>query len=806
MRLRFICIHGHFYQPPRENPWLEAVETQDSADPYHDWNERITAECYAPNASSRILDSHDRIEKIVNNYASISFNFGPTLLSWLQQSAPDTYAAVIEADRLSRERFGGHGSATAQAYNHMILPLANSRDKRTQVRWGVRDFEFRFGRKPEGMWLPETAVDIESLEALADEGIAFTILEPHQAARWRAIGDPAWTETNGVDPTRPYRCTLPSGNEIVIFFYDGPISRAVAFEHLLARGENLAHRLLGAFSDAPSHPQLVNIATDGETYGHHHHNGDMALGYALDYINERKLARVANYAQFMAENPPKFEVEIVEDTAWSCSHGVGRWERDCGCNTGAGLGWNQQWREPLRKSLDWLRDECVTLFERDGATLLRDPWRARDAYIDVVLDRSEETVDAFLAAHSIVASTPGTNNRILELLEMQRNAMLMYTSCGWFFNDISGIETVQVLHYAARVIQLAEKIAGRSLELEFLERVASARSNLREHGDARQIYEREVKPTRLDLRRVAAHYAVLSLFDHFAPESDVYCYRVRQDDFETHRAGRAKMSIGSITVCSHITREEASFEFCVIHLGETELTGGVRPAGGSFDAMKKALSDELHDNGVTSVIRLLDDYFGESLLSIRALFRDEQRRILNVICNATLEEAESAFRQLHERYDPLVRFHSSLGVPLPKVLHTAAEFDVNMQLRRLLEDGDLPLPEIERRLREARDERITLDEATLMALTRAIERTSRAFAEEPRSVERLERLESLVAIVCSLDVNVDLRKPQNDYYRMRKVIRPVIASGEGNGSANRWLLRFDSLGEKLSISVESRGA
>jgi hypothetical protein len=384
--------------------------------------------------------------------------------------------------------------------------------------------------------------------------------------------------------------------------------------------------------------------------------------------------------------------------------------------------------------------------------------------------------------------------------------MLMYTSCGWFFNDISGIETVQVLHYAARVIQLAEKIAGRSLELEFLERVASARSNLREHGDARQIYEREVKPTRLDLRRVAAHYAVLSLFDHFAPESDVYCYRVRQDDFETHRAGRAKMSIGSITVCSHITREEASFEFCVIHLGETELTGGVRPAGGSFDAMKKALSDELHDNGVTSVIRLLDDHFGESLLSIRALFRDAQRRILNVICNATLEEAESAFRQLHERYDPLVRFHSSLGVPLPKVLHTAAEFDVNMQLRRLLEDGDLPLPEIERRLREARDERITLDEATLMALTRAIERTSRAFAEEPRSVERLERLESLVAIVCSLDVNVDLRKPQNDYYRMRKVIRPVIASGEGNGSANRWLLRFDSLGEKLSISVESRGA
>ncbi|HEX9501689.1 MAG TPA: glycoside hydrolase, partial [Thermoanaerobaculia bacterium] len=277
MRLRFICIHGHFYQPPRENPWLEAVETQDSAHPYHDWNERITAECYEPNASSRILDSHDRITKIINNYASISFNFGPTLLSWLEHREPSTYAAILDADRMSRERFGGHGSAISQVYNHMILPLANARDRRTQVRWGIRDFEKRFGRLPQGMWLPETAVDIPSLEALAAEGIEFTILEPRQAKR---AGGP-------VDPTRPYICKLPSGRSIAIFFYDGAISRAVAFENLLARGENLAHRLLAAFADSRDQPQLVNIATDGETYGHHHRYGDMALAYALDYMNER---------------------------------------------------------------------------------------------------------------------------------------------------------------------------------------------------------------------------------------------------------------------------------------------------------------------------------------------------------------------------------------------------------------------------------------------------------------------------------------------------------------------------------------
>src|SRR5581483_10096523 len=455
MRIRFICIHGHFYQPPRENPWLEAVETQDSAHPYHDWNERITAECYEPNASSRILDARDRITKIVNNYASISFNFGPTLLSWLEQKEPATYAAVIDADRASRDRLDDHGSAIAQVYNHMILPLANARDLQTQVRWGIRDFEHRFGRKPEGMWLPETAVDIPSLEALAAEGIAFTILAPHQAARWRAIGSHSWNETP-VDPTRPYRCHLPSRRHIDIFFYDGPISRAVAFENLLARGENLAHRLLAAFSDSREHAQIVNIATDGETFGHHHRFGDMALAYAIDYINERKLARITNYAEFLAGNPPATEVEIVERTSWSCSHGVARWEYDCGCNVAAPAGWNQQWRAPLRESFNWLRDQCAPIFEEYGSRLLHDPWAARDDYIGVILDRSEENIDRFLARHAKPAASA---TQILELMEMQRNAMLMFTSCGWFFNDVSGIETVQVLRYAGRVIQLAEKIS-----------------------------------------------------------------------------------------------------------------------------------------------------------------------------------------------------------------------------------------------------------------------------------------------------------------------------------------------------------
>ncbi|HSY47591.1 MAG TPA: DUF3536 domain-containing protein [Thermoanaerobaculia bacterium] len=801
MRIRYICIHGHFYQPPRENPWLEAVETQDTAAPYHDWNERITAECYGPNASSRILDARERIVKIVNNYSAISFNFGPTLLSWMEQQQPETYAAILDADRASRERFGGHGSAIAQAYNHMILPLANARDQRTQVRWGIRDFEHRFGRKPEAMWLPETAVDIASLEALAAEGMAYTILAPHQALRWRKIGDDDWTEQAGaIDPTMPYRCKLPSSRSIDLFFYDGPISQAVAFERLLARGENLAHRLLGAFSEGRTHPQLVNIATDGETYGHHHPKGDMALAYALDYIDEQKLSRIMNYGQFLAEVPPTHEVEIVERTAWSCDHSLGRWERDCGCSTGGEAGWNQQWRTPLRAALDWLRDECIAIFERLGAGLLRDPWEARDEYVSVILDRSEDNVDRFLAGHVIAE---GGSVTALELLEMQRNAMLMYTSCGWFFNDISGIETVQVLHYAGRVIQIAENVSGRSLELEFLVRVASARSNLPQHGDARLIYEREVKPMRIDLRRVSAHYAVASLFDNFAHDDRVYCYRVRQNDFESFRAGRARMAVGSITVTSLITREEVSLEFAVIHLGETELTGGVRPVSTPehYEAMKRDLSEDMRVNGVSSVIRVLDEYFDESSLSIRALFRDEQRRILNLLCDATLNEAESAFRQLHERYDPLMRFHAALGVPLPNVLRTAAEFDINMQLRRMAAADELPLDDLESRLRESRDEGVVLDEATLMSLTRAVERAAADFARKPEDLELLERWETLVAIVREAEVKVDLRRPQNDYYRLKKSVRPTTAANAGNGSssANRWLQHFDALGEKLSI-------
>jgi alpha-amylase/alpha-mannosidase (GH57 family) len=487
---KYICIHGHFYQPPRENAWLEVIEVQDSAHPYHDWNERISSECYAPNAASRILE-HGIIKDIINNYSKISFNFGPTLLSWMEQYDFETYEAILEADKESIKNFSGHGSAVAQVYNHIIMPLANRRDKETQIIWGIRDFEHRFGRKPEGMWLAESAVDIESLELLAEQDIKFTILAPRQAKAFRRIGDEGWhaVSDKGIDTRRPYACNLPSGKSIALYFYDGDIAQGVAFNGLLNDGQKFAQSLLKSFDQKPEEPQLVHIATDGETYGHHHKHGDMALAFCLDFIDEHKHANITNYAEFLSKVTPTMEVQVHENSSWSCVHGVERWRNDCGCNTGGKAGWNQQWRKPLREALDWLRDQLNEVYEREASEILKDPQEARNEYIKVILRRNDDTVRKFLKDHCQKVVEP---NRVLRLMEMQRNAMLMYTSCGWFFDEVSGIETTQILQYACRAIQLVSQMVGTELEDEFIKRLEAAPSNVPSLENAGNVYRRFV--------------------------------------------------------------------------------------------------------------------------------------------------------------------------------------------------------------------------------------------------------------------------------------------------------------------------
>ena len=492
---KFICVHGHFYQPPRENPWTGFIEKQVSAAPHHDWNERITAECYAPNAATQILNNQNAAIQTVNNYSLISFNFGPTLLSWMEKFSPDTYRSILEADQKSIARFSGHGAAIAQVYNHMIMPLANDRDQRSQVIWGIRDFEYRFKRKPEGMWLPETAVNIDTLEILAEQGIVFTILAPNQAQSVAPIGSDEWEDvTDGtIDSQLTYLCRLPSGKAINIFFYNGYIANEVAFGGMLRNGVEFAKRLIKQYPKPLGRPRLVHIANDGETYGHHHLFGNMALAYMFYYIETNRLAKVTIYGEFLAKNPPEYEVKIMEDTSWSCFHGVERWKANCGCRLDPEKKWDQEWRKHLRETLDWLRDQLAPFYERSMMAFYDDPWQIRNNYIHVVLDPSEENLVTNVWSPARQELSLKDKSTIRNLLEMQRYAMLMYTSCGWFFDDISGLESTQILQYAGRAMQLAKESGGEDLEDEFLDRISLAKSNVPELENGRTIYNNFVK-------------------------------------------------------------------------------------------------------------------------------------------------------------------------------------------------------------------------------------------------------------------------------------------------------------------------
>ncbi len=805
---RYVCIHGHFYQPPRENPWLEAVELQDSAFPYHDWNERITAECYAPNASARILRRDGRIAAIVNNYAKISFNVGPTLLGWLATHAPDVHGAIVEADRESVRRYGGHGSAIAQAYNHMILPLANARDKRTQVWWGIRDFARTFGRPPEGMWLPETAVDVDTLEVLAGAGIRFTILAAHQAGRIRRIGERGWTAVSDgrFDATMPYAARLPSGRTIALFFYDGPIARGVAFEGLLRDGGEFARRLASGFTAGRDGPQLVHVATDGETYGHHHRYGEMALAYALDEIEARGRAEVINYGAFLEHHPPTHEVEIVGGTSWSCAHGIERWRSNCGCRTGGPPEWTQAWRGPLRDALDWLRDTLAPRYAEVAGHLLRDPWKARDDYVAVMNDRSPEAVDHYLEGHATAPLDAGATATALKLLELQRHAMLMYTSCGWFFNELSGIETVQLLRYAGRAVQLGEELFGTKLEAELLRRLEAAKSNVPEHRDGRAIYESQVKPSMVDLAKVGAHYAVSAMFTNYADRARVHCYTAERDELWTSRAGRTRLLLGRVEIVSEVTRESARFSFGVLHLGDHNLHGGIRLFTGeeAHAAMADDVAAPFARAEFAEVIRLLNHHFRGSTYSLRSLFRDEQRRIVDHLVESSVLEAETLYHQLSDNHAPLMRFLLDLGTPLPAPFRIAVEVIVNMDLRRALEADDLDVSRVEELLREARTTPVALDSAALeYRFRRRLETLAAAVERDPRDVATLRKLADAVTLAHRLPFDVDLWAVQNACYRLRRQVYPeCLHAAADDPDAAAWIWVFRGVGDLVMIALD----
>ncbi|MFO0841796.1 MAG: malto-oligosyltrehalose synthase [Gemmataceae bacterium] len=804
---RFITIHGHFYQPPRENPWLDMVEVQDSAYPYHDWNERITAECYGPNAVARILGADGRIARLVNNYARISYNVGPTLLAWLEEKAPDVYQAILDADRESHARFGGHGSAMAQVYNHVILPLSSPADKVTQVVWGIRDFTHRFGRDPEGMWLAETAVDVASLEVLAEHGIRFTVLAPTQANRVRPRDGDEWTDVpNGkIDPTRAYLQKLPSGRSIALFFYNGPLSRAVAFEHLLRDGAGFASRLLGAFADRPG-PQLVHLATDGESYGHHHPHGDMALAYALEHIEASGKAKLTCYGEFLERYPPQHEVEILENTAWSCAHGIDRWRADCGCNSGR-AGWHQRWRKPLRDALDGLSEAVRPPYEEHAGAAFTDPWAARNDYVQVLLDPTPESQDRFLDARARKQLDAAGRVRALELLELQRHAQLMYTSCGWFFDEVSGLETTQILLYAGRVIQLAEKLFDGPFEEPFLAALEKAPSNLPEHATGRAVYEKFVRPTKVDKHHVGAHYAVSSLFEDYPRRGRLFCYDIDRHDEQRFEAGKVRMVVGHATLTALPTQERWEFAYAAVHMGDHNVNGGVSvfPGDESYQSLVKTFADAFSRVDTPQILRLMDRHFGESTASVGSLFRDEQRKVLKRLLQAGLRETMELYSRLFSQSQPLMRFLKHLQVPLPLPLRAATEVLFNTDLRWAFTDDDPDFTQIRLLVAEASEWGVHLDVKGLgYKFSKLLDRAAERWREAPLQVELLQTLLSGIDLGRELPFELNLWKAQNVFFELAQTTYPDLAelSAAGNEPARLWVEKFLLLGEALHVEVE----
>lgn len=693
----YVTVHGHFYQPPRENPYLNSIERQQSAEPFHDWNERIYHECYRPNAFARILNDQGEMVGLVNNYEYLSFNIGPTLMNWLERHDIEVYQRILEADRKSCARLNGHGNAIAQVYNHMILPLANERDKYTQVRWGKADFRSRFGRDPEGMWLAETAVDAATLEVLVSEGIKFIILAPSQAQRCRSLSSEdqptaQWHEVGGaqIDPTRPYRCFLPGGDAtdrpyIDIFFYDGPISGDMGFGETLSSSQYFAGRIGQAVRGDRKPAQLISVATDGETFGHHKMGTEKALAYALVEEFPRRGWTVTNFAHYLSLNPPTWEVELKPVTAWSCAHGVDRWQDNCGC--GGGGVWHQKWRRPLRDALNWLRDQLSHVYVKTGEQLFQAPWEARDGYIEVIREQglpmlhepivgTSDLVDRFLARYQAHPLTEVEQVDALRLLEMQRYALLMFTSCGWFFEELSRPEAVQILRYAARALELAGAVAGVQLEAEFVQRLAQAPSNVDCFKNGAEVYRQLVAPAQINLHQVAAHYAISSLFSPYPQRYQIYCYIAHQLDYQRQRMGSLTLAVGQLQLVSEITQESIHLMFGVLHLGGWDFHCCIQPFSGRrhYSQIKASLFEALQQaSAARTVLAMAQAFDTEESYGLHNLFAEERHRIIRLLTQETLTRLDQLYTQVYrDNYGVLMAFQRDELSP-PQELKVAAE-------------------------------------------------------------------------------------------------------------------------------------
>ena len=760
MSFRPLIVHGHFYQPPRDDPWTGEIDREPSAAPYHDWNERVTAECYRPNGWARILDEAGRIVAIVDNYEHLSFNVGPTLLSWLEANAPEVYHRILTAD-------AHRGRAIAQAYGHAILPICNDRDLRTQVRWGQADFRHRFGREPEGMWLPETAVDDRVLTVLAEEGVRFTILAPGQISAVRPGPDHGWQAVDpaSLDTRRAYRWRHPSQPELGVdlVVYDGDISHDVAFGGFPS--QVVLDRIV---QQGDSEGGLVAVACDGETFGHHHHFAERGVAYAMAVEAGRRAVATPLLAEWLDGHPAEWEAQ-VRLSAWSCAHGVGRWMEDCGCHTGGEPGWNQAWRRPLRNALDLLRDNANEVFERRAAKVLRDPWVARDAYVDVLLGAT--TIDAFLTAHAIVGADAV---EALTLLECQRHAMLMYTSCGWFFNDLAGIETLQILRYAARCLDLLEELGEPAPTEAFLDVLAQASSNSPEEGDGRDLWERHVAPARADAGRVAGHIALVELLDGDGALTELGGYDVDRQLQEMVDRGGVATSSGRVVLTHRRTRRRSEWVYGALHLGGLEVFGAVRPAADAAEdtAAVTELAEATRAGArITALLRLVTDRFGPREFGLESVLPGVGDDLLHSTAASLADRFVAAYDELRSDYHDTLVALAVAGTSLPAELRGPIELALARQLEAELAEAEgvgatdpAAYAGVRAVVREAREEGVQISSLRASeALRRALVAAAEEAAAEP-SETTVAAAVGMVELARDLQVPVDVGVAQERIY------------------------------------------
>jgi hypothetical protein len=697
----YFAIHGHFYQPPRENPWTGSIEHQPSAHPFHDWNLRIGKECYGPNSASRILDPFGRIKELVNNYEYMSFNIGPTLMSWIRFQMPEVYERIKEADRKSVKRLG-HGNAIAQVYNHIIMPLASREDRLTQIRWGIRDFEFHFGRKPEAMWLAETAINMDTVVDLIGEGIQFTVLSPTQAQAFRLFDEDEWTDSSNtdIDTTRPYRI-YPKDDQgrplcpghLDVFFYHPGLSSAVGFEHLLRNADTFGSRIRNAWDAENPAPQLVSVATDGESYGHHEAFGDMCAAWLFKYYAAEHGMQPVNFGWFLEHFPPKHEASIKnahgEGCAWSCAHGVGRWNRDCGCATGGGPDWNQKWRTPLRDALNHLKTAADEIFVAEFARISdRDPWAIRNDYIQIILEPGNtQGRKNFLAQVLHHPENPEDLASALALLEIQKFCLFSFTSCGWFFNDIEGIEPMQNLRYALRAMELMRRFEtwGNPLEAEFLGILARAVSNETKKNGAELFvaHVRQHIPAWLRLMGEAAVRLHLQLDHPGSFELDScrilvteHCKADRQSLFQFHLEQPETME--HFDAAALVTQDSLDRTHLFIVEG--------------FDAHAKFIFPYDLSKTVEQITKSIP-----KTLHLRAkeLFTDSLQRINRHAANRNLNRLAEDFRDFARRYSLSLDCLADSSDALPGTMRECLSVSLNTEIYRIaLRSLELVTPDL----------------------------------------------------------------------------------------------------------------